>query len=99
MPDLGRSDVPAEAIIGIPGNSCCLVIAVHLFPDMKQDPVIVAEVRHDNVPLLWGTDNPRDRLTATTAGKDRRTLESVLFQTPAAAFLVDAAAAGRISSS
>ena len=54
VPGLGRSH-------GLPRRRClyperfpCPVIAVVLFPEMEQDPAIVAEVMRSNVQVLWG---------------------------------------------
>ena len=35
-------------------DSCFAVIAVVLFPDIEQEPAIVAEVMRSNVQVLWG---------------------------------------------
>ena len=56
----------------------CLVIAALLFPDMEQDPAIVAGARRSNVQVLWATDKLMGRVAEIAAGKDCRlaTLET-----------------------
>ena len=97
MPDLGRSHVPAEGIADILGDSCCLVFAVLLFPDMELDRAIVSAAKHRNVHPLSDTDNLMGRFKATAARKDCRI--SNLSYGPSAAFPVGYAAEGGISHS
>ena len=61
-----------EDIVDVLGDTCCFVIAVLLFPDLEPDPAIVAEARHSNAHLPWGTDNLMDRLAEIAASKDFR---------------------------
>ena len=42
-------------------DSCFVVIAVLLFPDMEQDPAFVDGAQRSNLHVLWGMDNLMDR--------------------------------------
>ena len=44
----------------IPGDACCPVITMFLFPDMEPDPAIDSQARLSNVHLPWGADNLMD---------------------------------------
>ena len=41
-------------VVHILKDSCFVVIAAFLFPDMEQGPAIIAKARRSNVHVLWG---------------------------------------------
>ena len=41
-------------VVHILKDSCFVVIAAFLFPDVEPDPVIIAKARRSNVHVLWG---------------------------------------------
>ena len=59
-------------VVHILKDSCFVVIAALLFPDIEQGPAIVAEAMRGNVHVLWGTDRFMDRLAEVAASKDCR---------------------------
>ena len=50
MPDLGRSPVPPRKHPDILGDSRCPVIAALPFPDVEQDPAVVAGSQPEQRP-------------------------------------------------
>ena len=41
-------------VVHILKDSCFVVIAAFLFPDVEPDPAIIAKARRSNVQVLWG---------------------------------------------
>ena len=97
MPDLGRSHVPPRKHPDILGDSRCPVIAALPFPDVEQDPAVVAGAQQSNVhtPMSHGQADGPARLVATS--KDCG--PSISEPWPPAAFPVGHAAGGGISHS
>ena len=56
----------------IPGDACCPVIAMFLFPDMEPDPAIDSQAKRSNFHVLWGTDKLADRLDEAAADSGYR---------------------------
>ena len=56
----------------IPGDACCPIIAMFLFPDMEPDPAIDSRAKRSNFHVLWGTDKLAGRLDEAAADSGYR---------------------------